>query len=101
MIDENNKNTEQKNLQKQLEEQAKLQQQLEMLEGVAKQFLTKDAKERYGRLKLAHSATAIKAIATIAQAAQMGQLKETLNDNEFKELLKKIQEGKQEFKFKK
>ncbi|OYT41180.1 hypothetical protein B6U80_01940 [Candidatus Pacearchaeota archaeon ex4484_26] len=88
------------NLQKQLEEQVKMQEQIEMLESIAKQFLTKEAKERYGRLKLVHSINAIKAIALIAQAAQLGQLKEALTDNEFKELLKKIQEGKQEFKFK-
>ncbi len=86
---------------KELEEKAKLQQQVIMLENIAKQYLSKEAIERYGRMKLAHTATAIQAIAIIAQAAQMGQLNEMLSDNEFKELLKKIQEGKQEFKFKK
>ncbi len=88
-------------LQKQLEDQTKMQQQIEMLEGIAKQFLSKDAVERYGRLKVAHQAVAIKSIALIAQAAQLGQLKEKLSDAEFKELLTKIQEGKKEFRFKK
>lgn len=88
------------NLQKQLEEQSKMQQQIEMLETIAKQFLSKEAVERYGRVKIAHQAVAIKAIALIAQAAQLGQLNEHLSDKEFKKLLEKLQEGKQEFKFK-
>lgn len=87
--------------QKQLEEQLKAQQQIEMLESVAKQFLTKEAVERYGRLKLAHPATAIKTIALIAQAAQLGQLNDKISDIEFKELLKRMREDKKDFSFKK
>lgn len=86
-------------LQKQIEEQARLQSQIEMLEKIAKQFLNKEAIERYGRVKLAHPAIAIKAIAVIAQAAELGQLKKPLTDAEFKELLRKLQEGKKEFRF--
>ena len=88
-------------LQKQYEEQAKIQQQINMLEEITKQFLSKEALERYGRVKIAHSAIAIKAVALIAQAAQLGQLTEPLNDKEFKELLTKIQEGRKEFRFRK
>lgn len=93
-------NTLGKDIQKQLEEQAKAQEQLAMVEGMAKQHMTKDAAERYGRLKLAHPAHAINAIALIAQAAQMGQLNEKITDKEFKSLLEKLQEGKKEFTFK-
>lgn len=88
-------------IQKQLEEQIKNQQQIEILEGVAKQFLTKEAVERYGRIKIAHPEVAIKTIAIIAQAAQLGQLTEKVSDIEFKELLSRIQEGKKEFTFRK
>ena len=86
--------------QKQYEEQAKLQQQVVMLESIAKQFLDKEALERYGRMKIAHEVVAIRAAALIAQAAQLGQLPEPLTDQEFKKLLVKIQEGKKEFNFK-
>jgi len=86
--------------QKQYKEQAKLQQQVVMLESIAKQFLDKEAMERYGRMKIAHGAVAIRAAALIAQAAQLGQLSAPLTDEEFKKLLVKIQEGKQEFNFK-
>ena len=83
------------------QEQQEIQKQIIMLENIAKKHLSKEAIERYGRMKLAHTATAIQVIAIIAQAAQMGQISGVLSDNEFKELLRKIQEGKQEFKFKK
>ncbi|GAG10798.1 unnamed protein product, partial [marine sediment metagenome] len=53
-------------IQKQLEEQIESQQQIAMLEGIAKQFLTKEALERYGRIKIAHPAVAIKTISLIA-----------------------------------
>lgn len=88
-------------LQKQMEEQAKMQEQLQVVENLAKQYMTKEATERYGRLKLAHPKIAINSIALIAQAAQQGQLNEKINDQEFKRLLEKIQEGKKEFTFNK
>ena len=86
-------------LQKEYEEQMKLQQQISLLEETAKQFLSKEAIERYGRIKIAHPAIAIKAIALISQAAQLGHLTEKLSEEEFKQLLKHLQEGKKEFRF--
>ncbi len=88
-------------LQKQFEQQARMQQQVEMLEGIAKQFLSKDAAERYGRVKIAHPALAIKIVALIAQAAQAGQLQNQISDAQLRELLIRLQEGKKEFRFKK
>ena len=101
MQNKNAVNTEQQDIQKQLEEQFKAQQQVELLEGIAKQFLSKDAIERYGRVKMAHPALAIKVVVLIAQAAQTGQLSEQISDAQLRELLARLQEGKKEFKFKK
>lgn len=91
-------------IQKQLEEQEKinqqLQQQVAILEQIAKQFMSREAIARYGALKTAHQETAIKAIALIAQAISTGKIKQKMSDDEFREILKAIQENKQ-FKFKK
>ena len=78
-----------------------LMQQIILLESLAKKHLTKEAISRYGNLKIAHPEIAIKAIAMIAQASQLGQLKKPITDSEFKTLLKEIQQEKKQFNFKK
>ena len=79
-----------------LKEQIELNQQIEMLENIAKQYLSKEAISRYGNLKAAHPDVAIQAIAVIAQAA--GQIKEKISDEQFKNILKQMQKPKKEFK---
>ena len=78
----------------------KLAEQVLALEGVAKKFMTKEAISRYGNLKMAHTELAIKAIAIIAQASQTNQIQGKITDEQFKELLKEINQKKQ-FTFKK
>lgn len=85
----------------QLSEQVKLAQQIRLLERVAKQKMAKEAIARYGNLKLAHPEIAIRAITIIAQAIQLGQIKETIDDTQFKELLKQVQQDKRHFRIKK
>ena len=98
-------NNEVQEAEKQLEEQQALaeqmQQQLSIIESVAKQFMSKEAISRYGAVKMAHPETAVKAIAFIAQAAQLGHIKEKLSDDDFKTILNEIKEGKASFKFRK
>lgn len=92
------------NMDEQLNEQYKMAQQLKeqisMLESVAKQHMTREAISRYGNLKVVHQEMAIKSIAFIAQAVQLGQIREKISDTQFKEILRQIQE-KKEFRFKK
>ncbi|UCD21056.1 MAG: hypothetical protein JSW08_00720 [archaeon] len=76
-----------------------LTQQLAVLEKMAKKVMSKEAIQRYGNVKLAHPETAIKAITVIAQAAQMGQINQTLSDQDFKAILLEIQRGKRTFNF--
>ena len=71
-----------------------LKEQITMLESVAKQYMTKEAISRYGNLKIAHQETAIKAIAFIAQAIQLGHIREKITDEIFKEILKNIHQKK-------
>ncbi|MDP6642201.1 MAG: DNA-binding protein [Candidatus Nanoarchaeia archaeon] len=85
----------------QIQEELKMQQQIEMLENIAKQHLTKEAIQRYGNLRLAHQEKAIQVITLIVQAAQAGQLKEKIDDAKFKKLLKQLDTPKKEFKLRK
>ena len=79
---------------------SELIQQIALLENIAKQNMTKEAIARYGNLKLAHQETALKVAASIAQAAQIGQLTEPLNDLQLKQLLMNLQQGKKQFNLK-
>lgn len=97
-----NRETEQ--LEAQLREQQKavsqMQQQISVVESIAKQYMDKNAISRYGAVKMAHPETAVKAIAFIAQAGQLGHLKNKLNDEDFKKILQEVKEGKTKFSFK-
>ena len=81
-----------------LQEQIQLQRQVEMLEMVAKQKMTKEAISRYGNLKAAHPEKAIQIIAVIAQGIQQGQITEQVTDEKLKTLLRQLEPPKKEFK---
>lgn len=83
---------------KELQAQIQLQQQIELLESIAKQYLSREAISRYGNLKSAHPEKAIQVIALIAQAVQAGQIKEKISDEQFKEFLMQLEKPKKEFK---
>ena len=80
-----------------LKEQLELQKQIQYLENVVKQYLTKEAISRYGNLKTAHPEKAIQVITLIAQALQTGNIIEKITDREFKQLLQNLQ-TKKDFK---
>ncbi len=81
-----------------LKEQIQLQKQIELLEIIAKQNMTKEAISRYGNLKSAHPEKAIQVIAILAQAIQQGQIREKITDEKFKNILKQLEPPKKEFK---
>lgn len=81
-----------------MQEQLKIQQQIAMLEMMAKQNMSKEAISRYGNLKTAHPELALQVIAFIAQGIQMGKLKGTISDEELKDILMSVQQPKKEFK---
>ena len=81
-----------------LKEQIKLQRQVEMLEGMVKPKMTREAISRYGNLKSAHPEKAIQIIAILAQAIQQGQITETITDEKLKSLLIQLEEPKKEFR---
>ena len=71
----------------QLQEQVRLKKQIELIEENAKKFLSKEALNRFGNLKL--------------EAVNQGHIKEQLSDKEFLNLLRMIEEPKKEFRLKK
>lgn len=87
----------QRSQQSQINETAKLQQQIEQLESFVKQAFTKEALERYGNLKTAHPEKAIQILAILGQAIQQGKI-EQIDDAQLKEILLKITPEKKEFK---
>jgi len=85
---------------KQLQEQFKIKKQIELIEQNAKQFLSKDAVNRFGNLKLAYPEKALKACGLILEAVNKGHIKNQLSDQEFLGLLRLL-DDKKEFRIRK
>jgi len=86
--------------QERLQEQAQMQQQVDQMENVVKQFLTKDALARYGNLKAAHKEMALQLLVVLLQAIQKGQVKDKIDDALLKKVLEEITPKKKEIKIK-
>ncbi len=87
-------------LKEQVQEEAQLQQQINQLEILVKQYLTKDALTRYGNLKAAHPEKAVQLLVILGQAVQSGQLPRKIDDAQLKELLRRLTQEKKDFKIK-
>lgn len=87
-------------LQAKQQEQLQLQQQIQQLEAMVKQFLTKEALQRYGNLKAAHQEKAIQLLVILSQLIQQQKIKGKVDDTQLKEILKQITPEKKEFKIK-
>lgn len=83
------------------QEQHQMQAQIGQLETMIKQFLTKEALQRYGNVKAAHQEKAVQLLIILGQAIQQGQIKEKITDEKLKEILTQLQPEKKEFKIKK
>ena len=81
-------------------EQAKLSQQIEMMEETVRQYLSKDALVRYGTLKTAHQEKAIHLLIVLFQAIQKGQAPRQIDDNMLRKLLEQLTPKKREMKIK-
>ena len=83
----------------QVQQQAEIQQQVQALESFVKTRLTKKALERYGNLKTAHPEKALQLLAILAQAIQTQNIPQ-INDEQLKDLLKRMEPKKHDFKIK-
>lgn len=82
----------------QIKKQQEIINQIKEAETLSKNFMTSQAIQRYGNLKLTHPEIAIKAILIISKAVQTGQLKQKIDDQTFKNILSQIQEPKKDFR---
>ena len=89
------------NSQAQANEEAQLQRQIDAMEALVKQFLSREALLRYGNIKSAHSEKALQVLALLFQAIQKGQLKSKIDDTTFKKILEQLTPKKREIKIKK
>lgn len=92
---------EQAAMQEQLEEQEKQQQVFEEQKKIIlMSILTPEARERLGRIKIARPEVAESIENQLIMAAQNGQLKSKINDEQLRMLLKKIMPRKRDIKIK-
>ena len=74
--------------------QQELQKQLQEIENIAKQYLSKEALQRYGNLRTAFPEKAIKVATLIVQLINNNQITEKLDDEKFKYLLSQLEDKK-------
>ena len=86
--------------QQQAQEHAQIQQQVEQMESVVRQFLSKEALARYGSLKAAHKEKALQLLVVLFQAIQKGQVKGKIEDTLLKKILEQLTPKKREIKIK-
>ncbi|MBS3113900.1 hypothetical protein J4448_02260 [Candidatus Woesearchaeota archaeon] len=82
------------------QEQAQIHQQIEQMENIVKQFMTKDALARYGNLKTAHHEKALQLLLILFQAIQKGQIQDKINDSTLKKVLEQLTPKKKDIKIK-
>jgi len=86
--------------QQQADEQGQIQQQVEHIENIVRQFLTKEALARYGSLKTAHQEKALQLLLVLFQTIQKGQVQGKIDDSLLKKILEQLIPKKKEFNIK-
>ncbi len=83
---------------KEYQERTRLQEQINALENLAKQYMTNEAISRYGNIKVTNKEKALQLITVIAQLIQQHKIKEKITDTQLKQLLMQLDEPKRETK---
>lgn len=84
-------------MQRQIDEEVLLQQQIGQVEALVKQRMSKEALQRFGNIKSAHPEKALTLLAVLAKGIESNQLR-LIDDDLLKNILLKIQDGKKDFK---
>jgi programmed cell death protein 5 len=87
-----------KQIEKKLAEEYKKQQIEAVKKAILWKFLTNEAMERLSTVRFAHPEIAEQAEFLILQAAQTGQLKKKIDEEELKQILKQLSSGKKSFR---
>ena len=82
------------------QQETQMQQQINQLEEFVRQYFTKEALSRYGNLKIAHPDKAIQLLVLLGQTIQSKQIG-MIDDNNLKEILKKLTPVKRDIKIRK
>ena len=88
-------------IQKKIQEQLQIQEQVDEIEAKAKQYMSPDAIARYGNLKAVHTEKAIQSLIVIMQFVQQGKIKEKVSDDQYKALLQGLTPEKKPFTIRK
>ena len=83
-----------------MQQMQQMQQMEEMKKKLLGQILSKEAYERLGRVRLANPELASQAELYILQIYQSGKLKDNITDEQMKEVLRTLSEGKKDFNIK-
>jgi len=86
-----------KQIEEQEQEGLRLQQQIQMLENVVKQKMTREALQRYGNLKTAHPEKAVQLLVILGQILQTQKI-DKIDDKELREILIRLSPPKKETK---
>lgn len=86
----------QQSMQHSVAEEQQLQQQIEQLDAIVKQKLTKDALQRYGNIKVAHPEKALQLIAVLGQLLQSNRI-DMIDDAMLKNILIRLTPEKKGF----
>ncbi len=86
------------NNQTEVEEKRKIQEKILEIENLAKKFMSTEAILRYSTLKHAHPEKALQSIAFIAQLGSENKIKEIISDQQYKQLLMRLEPEKKETK---
>ena len=78
------------NIKNDLEAEAQLQQQIQKLEAMVKQKLTREALSRFGNVKAAHPELALNLVILLANLIQQGRIKEQISDQQLKEMIRQL-----------
>ena len=77
-----------------------IKQQIEQMELVVRNFLSKEALQRYGSLKTAHKEKSLQLLVLLFQAIQKGQIKSEIDDSTLKKVLEQLTPKQREIKIK-
>jgi programmed cell death protein 5 len=77
----------------QLQEKQNMHQQIEALENLARNAMSKEARQRYGTLKLAHPHTAVQLCIFVVRAMESGKLQGIISDEQLRDILVQMDSG--------
>jgi len=83
-----------------LQQQLEIQKRVQAFEELVKKYLSREALSRYSAIKTVHPEQAMRVLGVMAQLIQSGRIKKQLHDEEFKDILRMMQQPRKDFTMK-